>query len=381
VATIAPRHRALLLFLLVATASALGLAVSRVEAAGTPLRTACGARVVIQTDWFPEPEHGALYELAGTGGSFDSAKGRYTGTLQGVQIEIRAGGPFAGFQAPITQMYEDPSITLGYVSSDEAIRVSKTLPTVAVVAPLEFSPQILMWNPQKLTIKRFADIATKYPQTPVVVFAGVAWVDYLVGRGWVDKSQVDTSYDGAPGRFVAADGGIIQQGFVTTEPFLYEHELPSYHKPVSFLFIKSSGYVPYPQALAVTPTVLRTKAACLKLLVPLIQRAQVAYLANPRPVNAKLEQIVTSLNTFWKLTPARDAYNVAAQRRYGIVQNGPNCTLGDFNLQRLQGVIDDVLPIYERNGLNTYAQNLKAGQIATNRFIDPSIHLRTAKCR
>src|SRR5438132_1262237 len=126
------------------------------------LRSACGSKIVVQTDWFPEPEHAASYQLAGTHGTFDKSKGRYTGTIgnTGVQLEIRAGGPFTGFQQPISQMYQDSSITLGYVNSDEAVRSSKTLPTVAIVSPLEFSPQILMWNPQKLKIRTFADIAS-----------------------------------------------------------------------------------------------------------------------------------------------------------------------------------------------------------------------------
>jgi hypothetical protein len=357
-----------------------GLGLSRAATAVTPLAKACGSKVTIQTDWFPEPEHGAVYQLAGVDGTLDRGKGRYTGSVQGVQLEIRAGGPYAGYQQPISQMYQDPSITLGYVSTDEAIRLSRKLPTVAIVAPLEFSPQILMWNPQKLSIHRFTDIQNRYPTVPVVVFAGGAWVDYLVGRGWVSRGQVDTSYDGSPARFVAKDGAFLQQGFVTSEPYQYRYDIKQYGKPVAYLMIRSSGYVPYPEALAATPTVLKAKAACFRLLVPLLQQAQVAYLRKPGPVNAKLEQIVAALDSFWRLTPGGDAYNVATQRRLGIVQNGPNCTLGDFDLKRVQGVIDQTLPIYAKDGLDTFAPDLRPVQVVTNRFIDPSIHLKTRKC-
>ena len=347
----------------------------------TPLSKACGSKIVVQTDWFPEPEHAALYQLAGVNGTTDKAKGRYTGSVQGVQIEIRAGGPYTGFQQPISQMYQDSSITMGYVNSDEGIQLSKKLPTVAIVAPLEFSPQILMWNPQKLSITKFNDISNKYPSTPVVVFAGGVWVDYLISRGWVSKSQVDSSYDGSPARFVSKDGAFLQQGFVTSEPYQYQREIPEYGKPVSYLLIKNSGYVSYPEPLAVTPAVLKAKNACFKLLVPLIQKAQVDYMAKPGPVNAKLVDIVTTLDSFWKLSPGGNAYNVDTQRKLGIVQNGPNCTLGDFNTKRLQGVINQTLPIYTKNGLDTFVPDLKAAQVATNKYINPSIHLKTAKCK
>lgn len=377
------RLRAHLLWPILATAAlgalAAGLGLAR-AATATPLSAACGPKVTIQTDWFPEPEHGAVYQLAGVNGTLDTKRGRYTGSVQGVQIEIRAGGPYSSNQQPISQLYQDSGITMGYVTTDEAIQLSKKLPTVAIVTPLEFSPQILMWNPQKLSIHTFSDIKAKYAKTPVVVFAGGVWVDYLIGRGWIGQGQVDTSFDGSPARFVAKDGAILQQGFVTSEPYQYRHDIKQYGKNVAYLLIKNSGYVPYPEALAATPTVLKAKAACFKLLVPLIQQAQVDYLRSPGPVNAKLEQIVTALKSFWKLSPGADAYNVAAQRKFGIVQNGPNCTLGDFSLGRVQRVIGQTLPIYKKSGLDTYASDLKPAQIVTNRFIDPAIHLKTAKC-
>jgi ABC-type nitrate/sulfonate/bicarbonate transport system substrate-binding protein len=362
---------------LAALAAGIGQA-STDSAAATPLRKACGDKIVIQTDWFPEPEHGAVYELAGTKGSFDKEKGRYTGSVQGVKIEIRAGGPFTGFQQPISQIYQDSSITLGYATTDEEVQLSKKLPLVSIVSPFEFSPQILMWNPQKLHITRFADI--KATGAKVLVFAGGTWIDYLEGRGWVDPSQVDTSYDGSPARFVTADGGIVQQGFVTSEPYQYQHDIPAYGKPVAYLLLKNSGYVPYPQTLAARPDVVKSKRACFKLLVPLIQKAEIAYVQNPGPVNAKLEQLVTELNTFWKLTPAGDAYNAATQRRLRLVQDGPDCTLGNFSMKRVQGVINQLLPIFAQKGLDTFNSHLKASAIATNQFIDPSIGLPKKGC-
>ena len=125
---------------------------------------------------------------------------------------------------------------------------------------------------------------------------------------------------------------------------------------------------------------LTKKAACWKLLVPLVQQAQVDYMKNPGPVNAKLEQIVTSLNTFWKLSPGGDAYNTAAQRRLGIVSDGPDCTLGNFNLKRLQQVINQVNPIFKAKGLDTINPDLKAADVATNQFINPKIGLPKKGC-
>jgi len=370
--------------LVLGTALVAGLGIAQAangSAAASPLQQACGSKIVVQTDWFPEPEHGALYQLAGTKGTLDAKKGRYTGTIgkTGVSLEIRSGGPFTGFQQPISQMYQDSGITLGYVTSDEAVQLSKKLPTVAVVTPLEYSPQIVMWNPAELKINRWQDVANA--DAKVLVFEGGVWVDYLVAKGYVKQDQVDTSYDGSPTRFVTSNGKIVQQGFVTSEPYKYEHEIKEWMKPVKYLLIKDSGYTPYPQALAARPEVIKAKRACFKQLVPLIQQAQVDYLRRPLPVNNKLIDIVTKMKTFWTLSTGANASNVKMQIKYGIVQNGPNCTLGDFSNLRTQKLINQLKPIYKAKGIDTYNPSLVARQIQTNQFINPKIGIKTGKCK
>jgi len=381
------RTRAIGLAVALLTLGALAVVIGQVapsrnaSAAAPPsLKKVCGNKIVVQTDWFPEPEYAALYQLAGVNGTLDTKKGRYTGTIgkTGVKLEIRAGGPFTGTQQPISQMYQDSSITLGQVNLDEAVNASKTLPTVAIVSPMEFSPQILMWNPEKLHIKSFGDIAKT--KAKVLVFEGGVWMDYLVSRGWVERNQVDTSYDGSPTRFVAADGGIVQQGFATSEPYQYQYEIKEYGKPVAYLMIKNSGYVPYPQAIAARPDVIKKKRACFKQLVPLIQKAEVDYITRPGPVNRKLVDIVTHLNTFWRETVAGNAFNAAQQRKLGLVQNGPDCTLGNFSLNRVQKMINLLLPIYRDKGSKTFKEDLRATDIVTNEFIDPKIGLPKEGC-
>ena len=110
----------------------------------------CPNPLVIQTDWFPEPEHGALYNLTAGEGSIDGESGRFSGPLAAdpsITLEIRAGGPFVGFQQTVALMATDSDIFLGYVNTDEAIQNYEDFPTTAVVAPLEINPQMIMWDP------------------------------------------------------------------------------------------------------------------------------------------------------------------------------------------------------------------------------------------
>ena len=102
---------------------------------GVSLAGDCPETVVIQTDWMPEAEHGFLYQMVGEGYEIDAGKAYVTGPLidaggndTGVEIQIRSGGAAQNF-APVTQiMYADDSVTLGYVYTDEAIQFSGDVP-------------------------------------------------------------------------------------------------------------------------------------------------------------------------------------------------------------------------------------------------------------
>ena len=84
----------------------------------------CPAKIVIQTDWWPELEHGGTYQLIGPAGKIDKANFNYSGPIQeqyaagGVkEVEIRAGGDAISFASVASEMYTDTDITFGYVNS------------------------------------------------------------------------------------------------------------------------------------------------------------------------------------------------------------------------------------------------------------------------
>jgi hypothetical protein len=145
--------------------------------------------VVVPTPCVPQAEHGALYELLGRGYRVDAARKRVTGPLvahggkpTGVRIELRAGGPAVGFQSAAQTMYLDPSITLGEVATDDAITASPRQPVVAVVAPFELAPYMLMWDPSVYpTWHTITDIGQT--NTKVLYFKSATYMDYLLGQG------------------------------------------------------------------------------------------------------------------------------------------------------------------------------------------------------
>jgi hypothetical protein len=351
--------------------------------AGGPrsLQDVCPETVVVQTDWFAESEYGTYYQMLGPDPVFDTELKRVTAPLvasgedTGVDLEIRYGGPAIGFQQVSAQMYADDSITLGQVSTDEAIQNSAELPTVAVVAPLEISPIMIMWdtekNPQFNTV---IDIGQS--DTPVLYYQTDTYMQYLLGTGQLKSSQVDGSYDGSPSRWVAADGDIAQGGFATSEPYIYKNELGTGQSyDVDLQLINDTGYPMYGQSLAIRAGDKEELAPCLEKLVPIIQQAQVDFMTDPGPTNDVIIQAVQADDqSVWSYSPGMAEYAVETMRSLGLVGNGQNSTLGDMQPERIQRMIEILGPIFAAQN-KPIKQGLTPDQLYTNEFIDESIGL------
>jgi hypothetical protein len=340
------------------------------------LKGVCPDTVVVQTDWFPESEYGVYYHLIGPNPKVDTAKKLVSGSLvaegkdTGVRIEVRSGGPATGFELVSAQMYKDKNITLGQVNTDEAVRFSAKQPTLAVVAPMEISPFMIMWDPA--TYPQFniiADIGQS--DAKVFYFEGDTYMEYLIGSGILRRNQVDGSYDGSPAHFVGAGGKATQAGFATSEPYIYENEVRAWKKRVKYALINDTGYPFYPQALSIRAADKQRLAPCLEKLVPIVQRAQIDFLENPDKTNQFIVDIVKDYNTDWTYSPGLANYAIDKMRQ-DFVNNGPDKTLGNFDLARVKRIIDIVTPILTAQRQPPKA-NLKPEDIATNEFVDESI--------
>jgi hypothetical protein len=336
---------------------------------------------VLQTDWNPESEHGGQYELLGPNPAINASTKSVTGELvarggvdTGVKLQIRAGGPAIGYQTVTSQLYKDSSITLGYVGTDEQIALSQTQPTVAVLAGLQKSPQIIQWSPAAHpTWKTIQDIGKT--NTKVLYFQGASYMDYLTGKGILKKSQIDGSYDGTPTNFVASGGQYAVQGFATAEPYIWSHDVRAWDKPLKYELIADTGFNFYQQAIGVRKDKLTALTPCLKKLVPIMQQAIVDFVTNPAPVNSLILSLVSAYNNGWVYSAGTAAYAVATMKSLGIIANAPDGTLGSFTNSRVQQLIGILAPVYKAQGKQTLP-GLKPSDITTNEFIDPSISLK-----
>lgn len=335
------------------------------------LADVCNPTIAIQTDWYPQAEHGGIYELLGTDYVVDAPAGTTTGALivdgvdSGIDLQIRAGGPF--IESPVvSEMFLDDTIMFGYVGTDVAISRYAETPTLAVFNALTINPQIILWNADKHPqVSTIAEVAQKV--SAVSVFGDRPYMRYLVEQGVVPTDKVDTNYKG---NLLLATDDIAHQGFATSEPYRYR-TLESGAIATAYQLVHDAGWTSYPQNLAINKLRLEELRPCLVALVPVMQQAQINYVDDPERTIATIIDVVTQLNTSWSQTPELARYAVDTIKQLGIVGNGTTPTFGDFESPRIDDFIALATPILRQQGLNI--PEIQASDLATNEFLDAAI--------
>ncbi|WP_423461952.1 hypothetical protein ACO229_14800 [Promicromonospora sp. MS192] len=388
-----PRHLALVALsavpLLVLTACGGGTAdqaggaapidVPAAEADGPlDLSGVCPETVVLQQDWQPEAEHGAMYSLVGPDSTVDTEAKSVTGSLvaqgvdTGVDVEVRPGGPNVNFQPVPSLMYLDDSIMLGAVTTDAQITALADNPVVTVASQLTVSPQIVMWDPAS------HDGATTIEEAAAggdpLVSAGDVFPRLLASQDIIEDAQIDLSYEGTPQRFVS-DPAILQQGFATAEPYIYENEIPQWGKPVGYQLLSDVGYSVYPEALAVRADKVEENADCLAKLVPIMQQAQLDYLDDPEATNELIVDLVDQYQTGWTYSLGVADYSVQTMKDLDLVTDDPaSGVFGRIDPDRMAEIVDTFGPILVDAGQIDSA-DIDPESLYTNEFTDDSISM------
>ena len=351
--------------------------------AASALKGTCPDTVVFQTNWWPQAEYGGLYRLVGSNPTIDGTKIKVTGTLvdngvdTGVKIEIRAGGPANNFTPSTALLYTDKSITFGGADLDQIAQISGTgKPVLSVFAPLDLSPVVLLWDPvQHPDFNTIADIGRT--DTKVIYFQGATYMAYLLGGGLLRPSQVAATYAGTPDQWKASKGSIVQQGYVTNEVLRYQNDPSVWGKKVQYQLVADSGYPVYPETLTIRPDRKQELSACLKKLVPVLQRTTAAYAKDPASTNAFISELVAKYADKGAFPYSKEQGDAAAKamKDNAIIGNGKDTTVGNFEEARAQRIISIVTPIFAAQK-TPVKQGLTVGDLVTNEFIDPSIGVK-----
>lgn len=335
----------------------------------------CPPTVTLQTNWFPEPEHSAAYQMIDPSqANIDANAGVYSGPSiadPNVTIKIQAGGPFNGFQTTTAQLYSDDSIMLAMIDSDESVRLSGTQPSKAVFTPFQHTPGALFWDPEKYDFKSFEDIGKS--DAVVQYFEGQAYMEYLVQKGYIRKDQIDGSFDGSVTRLISGED-IVMQGYVTQEPWRLKHEFTEYGRDVGFLRLDDAGYNIYPSAWAGRPDTVERNRDCLSQLVPAMQQAQVDYMKSPDAVNNAISQYLEDIGQYFQISPEFAASTAEVMAGDGLVVDGPDGVMGSFDPARMEEMTKKLVEVFNESG-SSVSEDITADSLYTNEFLDPSISL------
>jgi hypothetical protein len=345
----------------------------------------CPTNLVIQTDWWPEVEHGGSYQLIGAGGTVDSKLFTYKGKIQdkykvgGIEtVEVRAGGDAIQFSPVSTVMKTDTNVYLGYVNTDDAISTSDKVQVTAVANTLDINPQMIMWDPAQTTIDKKDPTTFKSSGKSVLHFPGTTYIDWMVSKGYLDAKQSDPNYGGAPDVWIGKGGDYIQQGFATNEIYKYTNDIKWKNgaaAPVDYALIDSLGWRPYPAAYSIMTDRLEAEKGCLTALVPKLQQAWVDFVADPKATSDQIIAVSEGYNNYWKLTPGLNENALKLFKSDGIAGNGPDATYGNFDDARIKALYDELVPILATKNTKL-PDGFKPENVYTNQFIDKSIGVK-----
>jgi NitT/TauT family transport system substrate-binding protein len=155
-------------------------------------------KITVQLDWFPEPEHGGLFQ-AQARGWFREA---------GLDVTLVPGGP----NALVNQRIATGQAELGQGESvTTLLDVHKGLPLLQVAAVFQNDPSVFLLHADN-PVRDFPDLAGR----KIMARPGWVFLDYLRHRYRIDFTVIPFNF--SVSNFIA-DPGFIQQGFYIAEPF------------------------------------------------------------------------------------------------------------------------------------------------------------------
>jgi hypothetical protein len=314
----------------------------------------CPQKLTIQTDWFPELEHGGTYQLIGPDGTADKNTVSYSGP---VQEQYAVGGleelqiNTVKFDKLNSAVLLDGEADMAYINMSDVIKDSAAVDLVAIAKTLDKDPQMIMWDPEQNPVESPEDIAAS--GATVLHFPGVAYIDYMIGQGYMTEDQSNPSYDGSDAAWVADGGNFFQQGFATNEVYKYENEIEwkdGAPAPVDFYTVGDLGFDNYPAAITMMRDRAEELSECLDLLVPAMQQAWVDYLNDPKPITDTMIEINEVHDGFWTLSEGLNEAGLELVESGGFAENSPDGTYCSFDEARVQELYDILAPIYDEQG-------------------------------
>jgi len=300
------------------------LAAKPKPAAAKPL-----VKIVFATDWKAQAEHGGYYQALATG-LYKKA---------GLDVTIHQGGPAVNPPQLIAAGAVD--FAMGSNQFQPLNIIAAGGDAQAVAAIFQKDPQVLITHP-RADVKSIADMKGK----PILISDATIstwWVWARAKYGFDNKQIRKYTFNAAP---FLTDPKAIQQGYVSSEPYLIEKE--GKIKPQVFL-LSDAGYPGYSNFILARGSDIRDRAAIVQAFVNASIDGWADYLnGDPSKGNALIKKDNP------EMTDDLIANGIAQMKAHGIVLSGDATTQGIgsmtdarwksfFDLMAANGVFDKTL--------------------------------------
>ena len=300
-------------------------------------------KVTFGTDWRAEAEHGGYYQAIATG-----IYQRY-----GLEVTLRQGGP----QVNHTQL-----LAAGRLDFDEAPNsfiglnfVKEKIPMVAVAAFFQKDPSVLIAHPGVGN-----DSLAALKGKPIMISADTRvgyWLFLKAKFGYSDSQIRPYNFNPAP---FLADKSAVQQGYLTSEPYLIEKQGV---QPVVML-IADSGYTSYGSLIETSQKLVEQKPDLVQRFVNASIEGWYSYLyGDPSPANALIKRD----------NPEESddliAYAIAKMKQYGVVDSGDSQSQGIGTMSDPRW--KDFFDVMARQGL--YPKDMDWHKAYTLRFVNQRV--------
>ena len=328
--------------------AAIGMLAALLAMAGG--REACALdQVSFGTDWKAEAEHGGFYQAI--------AAGIYK--KHGLEVTLRQGGP----QINQAQLLAAGRLDFA-IASNSFIPLNfekEKIPMIAVAALFQKDPAVLIAH-QGVGNDSLAALKGK----PIMIGGDtrVGWWLFLKSKfGYTDDQIRTYTFNVAP---FLADKNAIQQGYLTSEPFLIEGQGV---KPNVFL-IADAGYASYAALIETSEKLVAQKPDLVQRFVDASIEGWYSYLyGDPAPGNA----LIKADNP--EESDALIAFAIANLKKYGIVDSGDaeKQGVGAMNDARWQ----EFFTVMSAQGL--YPKDQDFHKAYTLRFVDKRVGMELKK--
>jgi NitT/TauT family transport system substrate-binding protein len=274
-------------FLGIVIAACAGLALCRGVAAET---------VNFGTDWKAEAEHGGFYQAIATG----------IYQRHGLEVTLRPGGP----QVNHAQLLAAGVLDFNIASNSFVPLnfVHENIPMVAVAAIFQKDPSVLIAHPGQGE----ASLAALKGK-PIMIGSDTrvtSWQFLKQKFGYTDDQIRPYSFSVAP---FLADPQAVQQGYLTSEPFMIEKE--GVHPVV--MLLADAGYQGYGALIETSDKLVREKPDLVQRFIDASIEGWYSYLyGDPTPGNALIKHDNP------EMTDALIAYGIAKMKEYGVIDSG-----------------------------------------------------------